>query len=366
MVFGKRSVFEKNRTIWSVNLGEFKQGDTVSYTVHAGINGQASKSTKTFYFTVTERDCVDKVLDVRNLGDRVELECTSQSGTFRPLIIISFSDDSHLRLQMDPLGKGPFSPGSIKYSMDESESDHILLSTNSIKVKISKNPYSMEVCKKDDLLAVREYDTKKGMNLKFLTDGSKIIKSIEHNLFSPVDESFHGFGMRYNALNQRGKNMDTYCVNWYLDQGDKTYIPIPFYFTNHGYGYYMNSTYYSQFRLATEDDDRCSISVNTGGEVNTVYDAYLFIDENNQEIMKQYTSVVGKPRLPPVWAFGPWISANEWNKQEEIEEQISQTIENNIGTSVIVIEAWSDEETFYIFNCSRRMIRLMLSKTGLY
>lgn len=54
--------------------------------------------------------------------------------------------------------------------------------------------------------------------------------------------------------------------------------------------------------------------------------------------------------LPPVWSFGPWISSNAWDRQSEVEKQLDALKVHDIPASVIVIEAWSDEATFYIFN----------------
>lgn len=76
---------------------------------------------------------------------------------------------------------------------------------------------------------------------------------------------------------------------------------------------------------------------------------FYFITGDNADIMSKYSELAGKAELPPP-GFWPWISANEWNRQFEIMEQLDATLENQISTSVIVIEAWSDEETFYIWN----------------
>jgi len=54
--------------------------------------------------------------------------------------------------------------------------------------------------------------------------------------------------------------------------------------------------------------------------------------------------------VPPKWAFGPWMSANTWNSQAKAEEVVNRTLAEDVPASVIVLEAWSDEATFYIFN----------------
>ena len=33
----------------------------------------------------------------------------------------------------------------------------------------------------------------------------------------------------------------------------------------------------------------------------------------------QFTHLSGKPALPPKWAFGPWMSSNNWDSQKRSE-----------------------------------------------
>jgi len=47
------------------------------------------------------------------------------------------------------------------------------------------------------------------------------------------------------------------------------------------------------------------------------------------------------------------MSSNEWNSQTMVMEQVRKTNEYRIPATVLVIEAWSDEATFYIWNDAR-------------
>jgi alpha-D-xyloside xylohydrolase len=44
------------------------------------------------------------------------------------------------------------------------------------------------------------------------------------------------------------------------------------------------------------------------------------------------------------------MSSNNWDNQAEVEKQVALTEEHGIPATVLVIEAWSDEATFYIWN----------------
>jgi alpha-glucosidase (family GH31 glycosyl hydrolase) len=87
---------------------------------------------------------------------------------------------------------------------------------------------------------------------------------------------------------------------------------------------------------------------------------HWFEDADPLVIIRQFTMKTGKPALPPLWAFGLWMSANEWNSQARVEKEVRATFEHEITPSVLVIEAWSDETTFYIWNdahTANRVIR---------
>ena len=335
-----------NDTHWEANIGSFAKGDVVTYTLHANQNGSNEQITGPYSFVVTDWDYVTQVMNVYDCGNRVELTCASTATAIQPKISISFPDDGYFRMQFEPFGSDNFSAGATDYSVDQSNSQYFWINGPGIKVKITKSPYRMEIYDEAGTLLTKETIDYRG--LAFRGNGVDYVNAVEQNLSSPNDESFSGFGMRYDTLNQRGNNVDIYTVNWYLNQNNKTYLPIPFYFSNYGYGTYLNTTYYTQYRLATDESNRATIRAACGGTDNTGMDMYYFAG-TPKEITQNYTNVIEKPVLPAVWAFGPWISANEWNKQSEILEQLEKTNQYDIPTTAMVIEAWADEETFYIW-----------------
>ena len=44
------------------------------------------------------------------------------------------------------------------------------------------------------------------------------------------------------------------------------------------------------------------------------------------------------------------MSSNEWNTQARVERELALTLEHDVPATALVIEAWSDETTFYIWN----------------
>lgn len=170
------------------------------------------------------------------------------------------------------------------------------------------------------------------------------IKKIELCLRKDENESFYGFGERYNDLNQAGNKIDHFVYNQYKDQGIKTYIPIPFYISSRGYGCFLKDNHYSWFDMGKENPDEIHMNIESPSlELN-------FFFGETKEVISKYTELTGKPKLLPKWAFGPWMSSNNWDSQDEVEKQMALTIKHDIPATVLVIEAWSDEVTYYIFN----------------
>ncbi len=168
--------------------------------------------------------------------------------------------------------------------------------------------------------------------------------------FMMAASAFYGFGEKFDNVNQKGKAPLSYVVEQYANQQDKTYLPIPFFFTDNHIGYLQHGTWRTQFFLHDGRDEKGGVRIfGRCPREGLLFDAELFMGIPS-EIIKSYTLRTGLPTLPPKWAFGPWMSSNGWNTQSEALEQVEMMKTLSIPATVMVLEAWSDEETFYIWN----------------
>lgn len=311
-------------------LSELETGDIVEYAICVGTNGKAEKCLGTFTFAVSQWEHVE-IFGMTN----EKKGAATFLGTARDVPVA-------IHAEVRPEGV---------LSLQIEDSDGAQKAMEPGAVEINELRFQLE---QDGRFSLYDHGTLivSGSGIELLTDGINICK-VRLIIDTDPSENFYGFGMKYDALNQRGKTVENYCVNWYKDQRGETYTPVPYYFVPNKYGLFLDSTYYSSFEMATKDHkDSCVIEVNTDRGAAFSVPIYLFPGDN-KHIASAYASVAGQAVLPPVWAFGPWISANEWNKQSEVMEQLGQTLEQKIGTTVLVIEAWSDEQTFYTFNDSQ-------------
>lgn len=183
--------------------------------------------------------------------------------------------------------------------------------------------------------------------IEWLTDGDRAYR-VRLTFDCPPDERFFGLGERFNALDQRGQVLDVRCFEQYKSQGKHTYMPIPFLLSSAGYGLYVQSNRWMQFDLAAAQLDRWTLEADLGPE--QALGLTWFTSDDPFAIVGRFTQMTGPAVLPPLWSFGLWMSANEWNSQRRVEREVQTSLDHGIYPSVVVIEAWSDETTFYIWN----------------
>lgn len=149
----------------------------------------------------------------------------------------------------------------------------------------------------------------------------------------------YGLGERFDALNQKGRRAVCEVEEKFCFQGGKTYCPAPFFWTDSGFGLYADTCESTAFdfregEIIAELPKNCVITLFSG---------------TPESMIAEYLSLFGSPVLPPDWAFGPWISANRWSSQADVENAVAEAERLGFPVSALVIEAWSDEATFYIW-----------------
>ncbi len=149
----------------------------------------------------------------------------------------------------------------------------------------------------------------------------------------------YGLGEKFDSIDQKGHTCINCVEEKFCNQGDKTYCSIPFFFTDAGFGMFIETDCVTTF----EFDDEIRLSFPE--------DALLYFFQGEPlSIIKEFNNYIGIINTPPKYAFGPWVSANRWNSQNSVEETIQNLEKYDFPATVLVLEAWSDEATFYVWN----------------
>ena len=128
----------------------------------------------------------------------------------------------------------------------------------------------------------------------------------------------------------------------------KSYICVPFFMSTANYGLLLNSTYTSIFDMDSTQTNTLTIHENNG-----VFDVYLFVGKDFKEILNRYTSVTGRPALPPVWSFGLWHICNNIANAKDAVDDAYHYREHKIPCDVIGLEpGWM--ETTYDFSTKKK------------
>lgn len=348
-----RAEFQYNlseESYWKANIGKYTKGDSVGYRLRINYNDSENAKSVEYNFGTYGWDYLTDVKSVNFSDNNLVLSCSSTNAAVNPVIQISFNSETSLKLGISFKDSEKLKTASNEKCFFQQSEGRAILSNSKLNLEINYKPFRLKlVSKENNKELVQQFSYLGHSSIGFLHNKVDILK-VSENFYTADDETFFGFGERYNSINQRGNGIDNYVVNTWKDQGLRTYIPVPFYFTNKNYGFFLNSTYYSRFNLDTDKTNRCEIVSNFGRKYSGEFQYYLFADEKPSKIISGFANLTGKSDRIPVWTLGPWISANEWDKQIEIEAQIDSLKKYNIPNTVVVIEAWSDEETFYIFN----------------
>jgi len=117
-------------------------------------------------------------------------------------------------------------------------------------------------------------------------------------------ECVYGLGERFTAFVKNGQVVET----WNEDGGTSSqvgYKCIPFYMTNRRYGVFVDHTDNVSFEVASEKVEYVGFSV-PGEELRY----YFIYGRTNAEVLERYTTLTGRPALPPAWSFGLWLSTS--------------------------------------------------------
>jgi len=154
------------------------------------------------------------------------------------------------------------------------------------------------------------------------------------------DEHYLGFGERFDTVDQRGRQIDLRVING--ASRDVVYKPIPFVMSSAGFAVHRIGDLRSIVRLATPDEPRL-LSWRAQGNRMQVR---LYAGPDYKTMLSRYTAVVGRPRTPPEWVFGPWKS-RDWNVEDQatVLDDLRKQRELGLPASVKLIDAMWERET---------------------
>jgi alpha-glucosidase len=181
-------------------------------------------------------------------------------------------------------------------------------------------------------------------------------------------------------LDRRGTIRDLWAGQKIKSGNVTAQYPIPLLLSTgrhgHAYGVFYDNAHELRFDLAKSvpDEVRCD---GPGGEI----DLYVIAGPRLAEVVERYTSLTGRPSLPPLWALGYWQSKCMFRDWPEIDETYQQLTQRGFPVDVMVIDAdWPEIVNDYVWakrwfgpgytpadkiaEYARRGVKIVMSQSG--
>lgn len=330
------SSFNEKETIFCVSLDCFAFGDIVEYNF--AVESQDKQIVSRVYnFNVRKWFNITNFTSIGELNGEVLFDFeSSECGNVTTLGIASQNGNT-LRCRLHFKNTTECKPDSANKEFILNNGYHIKAHSSNTSLSILNREYNN----------ILDMGAGYSSIISILTDITGKIYKVRINIPLTSDEKIYGTGERYSDIQFIKQVIDNYVYDQFANQRLRTYLPVPYYISSQGYGIYIDSSAYSVFDFGHKNPERIELEINL--DVKQKLEFYVFAG-TPKNIIEAYTDIVGKPQLPPKWAFGPWMSSNNWDSQQEVLKQVELSKIYKIPATVIVLEQWSDEATFYIFN----------------
>ncbi len=163
----------------------------------------------------------------------------------------------------------------------------------------------------------------------FIKRGSDNSRSINPVLAIAPGERIYGCGESFGALNKVGQKVQIMVTDPQGPETDGQYKPVPFFFSNRGYGIFMHTS-----APITADFGASYIGADRLFMADEQLDMFVFFGEP-KDILNEYTNITGKSPMLPLWTFGTWMSRITYFSQEEGLDIAKKLRQHKIPSDVI-------------------------------
>ncbi len=203
--------------------------------------------------------------------------------------------------------------------------------------------------------------------MSFIKRGSDNSRAVNPVFLLSPGERIYGCGESFTSLNKVGQKVQLSVTDPQGPETDGMYKPVPFYFSNRGYGIFMHTA-----APVTADFGASYIGAQRLFMADEQADLFIFFGQP-KDILYEYTAVTGRSPMPPLWSFGTWMSRITYFSQQEGLDIASKLRQLNIPADVIHFDTgWfgTDWQCDYQFSADRfpdpvKMLR-QLAKDGFH
>jgi alpha-glucosidase len=273
---------------------------------------------------------IGNVQHVEKLQDGVEL--TAGSAKVR----ITAFRDGVIRVRLAPQGSFPkdFSwaviepPEPPAINVEDSKAE-LRMAVGRVVVIVKKTPLLIAFADAAGNVLLAEQPS-----LPMASDGTYIHAWMQ----MPSDENYFGLGDKPGPMNRRNHAYTMWNTDFFgwQESDDPLYKTIPFFIglrKGTAYGVFFDNTYRSSFDFGKESPDYFSFGAE-GGELNY----YFIAGPEPKKIVQQFTALVGRTPLPPLWSLGYQQSRYSYYPEARAREVVQTLREEKIPADVIYFD----------------------------
>lgn len=223
------------------------------------------------------------------------------------------------------------------------EGDFLTLSTESLILKVRKNPCRLEFYARDGWMINRD-DPGKGMGW----DGEQVRCWKE----MPENEHYFGFGEKTGPLDKRDQALTMWNTDnvYHYTPTDPIYGSVPFFMAlrdGRSYGIFLNNTHRSSFDMGKESANYYSFGAERGP-----LEYYFIYGPEPKKVLFHYTELTGRPFLPPVWSLGYHQCRWSYYPESRVKEIASELRRRRIPCDAIWLDI-DHMDGFRVFTWNR-------------
>jgi len=292
--------------------------------------------------------------------DGVDLSATTQNGSAVTIRLTSVAPGV-VRVELDPASMDRIDRPHVRLahppadtprvSLEPAAPGHARLVTEFISVDVDLDPFLIAFNDVDGrtLLAQDPRPTDVTGRLAAPTFGvsradGKVVATHDTFVCEP-DEHFYGFGEKFTNFDKRGQWLEMWNYDAHGVNSERAYKNVPFFLSSRNYGVFVDSVTPIRFDMAATNFATFSVVV-----PDTALDYYVIAGANPMEVIRRYSDLVGKPILPPKWAFGLWVSSGfTADSAEATVARARELREHEVPSSVLHLDCywqkfgrWSD------------------------
>ncbi len=211
----------------------------------------------------------------------------------------------------------------------EDSGQELSLSTGKVVVKINKSP-----------LRIAFLNTEGAVISQDQPDSPPEFRGAEFKIWKsmPEDEHYFGLGDKTGPMDHRNLAFTMWNTDQFgwQESTDPLYKDIPFIFgfrNGTAYGLFLDNTYWSSFDFGKERRDAYAFGAEAGD-----LDYYFFYGPDPKAVVEQFTALVGRVPLPPLFALGYQQCRYSYYPESQVRQIAGEFRKRKIPADVIYLD----------------------------